>query len=142
MRKFNITVNGVSYEVEVEEITDNASQNTVLTPAPAVKDSKPAPLAKSSSAAKPASKPAPTAKPASATAVPEGATTVEAPMSGNIWKIEVEEGQEIKSGDVLVILEAMKMENEILAPVDGVVASIHVAQGAAVNGGDILLSIK
>ena len=63
-------------------------------------------------------------------------------MPGNIWKIEVKEGQQVKSGDVLLILEAMKMENEIMAPVDGIVASIHVAEGAAVNSGDVLVSLK
>lgn len=130
MRKFNITVNGVSYDVEVEEIKDGM-------PAPAPRAAAPAaPVAKPT-----ASKPAPAAKPASSVA-PAGATTIEAPMPGNIWKIEVKEGQQVKSGDVLLILEAMKMENEIMAPSDGVVASIHVAEGAAVNGGDILVSLK
>lgn len=130
MRKFNITVNGVSYDVEVEEIKDGISA-----PAPRV-------AAPTALAAKPtASKPAQAAKPAPSSA-PAGATTIESPMPGNIWKIEVKEGQEVKSGDVLLILEAMKMENEIMAPADGVVASIHVAEGAAVNGGDILVSLK
>ncbi len=130
MRKFNITVNGTSYEVEVEEIKDGM-------PAPAPRAAAPA-----APAAKPvASRPGPAAKPAPA-AAPAGATTVEAPMPGNIWKIEVKEGQTVKAGDVLVILEAMKMENEIMAPADGVVASIHVAEGAAVNGGDVLVSLK
>jgi len=128
MRKFNITVNGVSYDVEVEEIKDGMSSPAPRVAAPAAPVAKPV-------ASKPASKPAPAAAPA-------GATTVEAPMPGNIWKVEVKEGQAVKSGDVLVILEAMKMENEIVAPADGVVASIHVAEGAAVNGGDILVSLK
>lgn len=137
MRRFNITVNGVSYEVEVEEILGGGPSDTVSPPAvkPAAPVSaEPAPAAKSA--------PAPAAKPASSAAVPEGATTIEAPMPGNIWKVEVVEGQEVKTGDLLLILEAMKMENEILAPVDGVVASIHVAQGAVVNGGDVLISLK
>ncbi|QUH19825.1 biotin/lipoyl-containing protein [Alkaliphilus sp. B6464] len=130
MRKFNITVNGVSYDVEVEEIKDGM-------PAPAPRAAAPvAPVAKPA-----ASKPSPAAKSAPS-AAPAGATTIEAPMPGNIWKIEVKEGQQVKSGDVLLILEAMKMENEIMAPADGVVASIHVAEGAAVNGGDILVSLK
>lgn len=138
MRKFNITVNGTSYEVEVKEITDGMSQKTAPASAvePVVSAPEPAP------AAKPVSEPAPAAKSTSSAVVPEGATTIEAPMPGNIWKVEVEEGQEVKAGDILIILEAMKMENEILAPVDGVVASVHVAQGAAVNGGDVLVSLK
>lgn len=128
MRKFNITVNGVSYEVEVEEIKDGMQAPAPGAAAPA------APVAKPATA-----KPAPAAQPAAA---PAGATTIEAPMPGNIWKVEVKEGQAVKAGDVLIILEAMKMENEILAPNDGVVASIHVAEGAAVNGGDVLVSLK
>ena len=136
MRRFNITVNGVSYEVEVEEILGAGSSDVV--PAPASKPVASAP--ESAPAAK--SAPAQVAKPVSSAAVPEGATTIEAPMPGNIWKVEVVEGQEVKAGDLLLILEAMKMENEILAPVDGVIASIHVVQGAVVNGGDVLISLK
>lgn len=129
MRKFNITVNGVSYDVEVEEIKDGMA-------APAPRVSAPATSAPKPVASKPAAtKPAPAAAPA-------GATTIEAPMPGNIWKVVAKEGQAVKAGDVLIILEAMKMENEIMAPNDGVVASIHVAEGAAVNGGDILVSLK
>ncbi|HZK56830.1 MAG TPA: biotin/lipoyl-containing protein [Clostridia bacterium] len=131
MRKFNITVNGVSYEVEVEEVAGNTSSNTA--PASVAKPEVPAPAKQVESA--PAVKSVPSA-------VPEGATTIEAPMPGNIWKVGVEEGQEVKAGDVLIILEAMKMENEILAPVDGVVASVHVVQGASVNGGDVLVSLE
>lgn len=134
MRKFNITVNGVSYEVEVEEVVGGASSN--VNSAPVARPVEPVPVAE------PAKESAPAAKPVPSTAVPEGSTAIEAPMPGNIWKVEVKEGQEVKAGDVLLILEAMKMENEILAPVDGVVASVHVAQGASVNGGDILVSLK
>lgn len=133
MRKFNITVNGVSYEVEVEEIKDGSTQ--VAAPRPAA----PAPVAKPSpQPAKPAAKPAASAP----AAAPAGATTVEAPMPGNIWKVLVKEGEQVKEGQVLLILEAMKMENEIMAAADGVVASIHVSEGASVNVGDILVSLK
>jgi len=127
MKKFNITVNGVGYEVDVEEIKDGS--------APA------APAAPKPKAAAPAAPKAPAA-PAPAAAAPAGGTTVESPMPGNIWKVLVKEGQEVKEGETLIILEAMKMENDIPAPCDGVVASLHVAEGAAVNGGDILVSIK
>ena len=119
MKKFNITVNGVSYEVDVEEIKDGAAPAAPAAP-------------------KPQAAPAPTP----AAAAPAGGTTVESPMPGNIWKVLVKEGQQVKEGETLIILEAMKMENEIPAPCDGVVASLHVAEGAAVNGGDILVSIK
>jgi glutaconyl-CoA/methylmalonyl-CoA decarboxylase subunit gamma len=129
MKKFNITVNGVVYQVEVEEIKDGA-----VAAAPKV-------------AAVPAEKEgAPALKPEAklnfkSSAVPEGATKIEAPMPGNIWKVHVREGQEVKEGDVVIILEAMKMENEILAPQNGVVAAIHVAEGRAVNSGDVLISL-
>jgi biotin carboxyl carrier protein len=68
-----------------------------------------------------------------------GQEIIESPMPGNIWKILVKEGQEVKSGDVLLILEAMKLENEILAPRDGKVASITTSEGSAVNTGDKLV---
>ncbi|AOY75158.1 biotin/lipoyl-containing protein [Clostridium formicaceticum] len=126
MKKFNITVNGVSYEVEVEEIKDGTAASRPATPAVEAKSA--------ATPAKPVTKPV--AAPVS------GDTTVEAPMPGNIWKILVREGQEVKEGEVLVILEAMKMENEIYAPVSGKIAGIHVSEGASVNGGDLLISLK
>ncbi|ABR49355.1 biotin/lipoyl attachment domain-containing protein [Alkaliphilus metalliredigens QYMF] len=128
MKKFNITVNGASYEVEVEEIKDGsvASAPKAPTAAPVAKPAAP------KAAAKTEAKSGPVA----------GATKVESPMPGNIWKIQVKEGQEVKNGQVLIILEAMKMENEIVAPCDGTVAAIHVSEGASVNGGDALVSLK
>ncbi|WP_353094381.1 DUF2118 domain-containing protein [Tissierella praeacuta] len=125
MRKFMINVNGNSYEVEVEEVTTGSS--SVQRPAaPAVST--------------PASKAAPAPKvEKKEVVVSAGQEVVEAPMPGNIWKIEVKEGDKVKAGDILLILEAMKMENEILAPRDGIVASINTAQGATVNTGDKLV---
>ncbi len=125
MRKFIINVNGNSYEVEVEEVGGVVS-------AP-----KAAPKAAPAAAAPAAPKAAPKAAPAVAASA--GQEVVDAPMPGNIWKILVKEGQEVKSGDVLLILEAMKMENEIVAPRDGVVASLTTSEGAAVNTGDKLV---
>lgn len=126
MRKFMINVNGNSYEVEVEEVgVSNASQRPVV-----------------STPSAPASTPAPKVAPKEEkkeVVVSAGQEVVEAPMPGNIWKIEVKEGDTVKAGDILLILEAMKMENEILAPRDGVVASINTTQGAAVNTGDKLV---
>lgn len=133
MKKFNITVNGVSYEVDVEEIKDG-----VAPAAPAA----PKPQSAAPAAAPAAPKPQAAPTPAPAASAPAGGTIVESPMPGNIWKVIVKEGQQVKEGETLIILEAMKMENEIPAPCDGVVASLHVAEGAAVNGGDILVSIK
>ncbi|MCD5414807.1 MAG: biotin/lipoyl-binding protein [Clostridiales bacterium] len=130
MKKYNITVNGVSYEVEVEELNGGA---------PSVPTSRPVATTTLKATPKPAPKPVQAApKQAKASA---GATTVEAPMPGNIWKIQVKEGQQVKAGDVLIILEAMKMENEIMAEQDGTVEKIHVTEGVAVNGGDLLVSL-
>lgn len=127
MRKFIINVNGNSYEVEVEEV------GGVSAPV-----SRPAPKAAPAPAAALAAPKAATAS-APAPAVSAGQEVIDSPMPGNIWKILVKEGQEVKSGDVLLILEAMKMENEILAPRDGKVASIATSEGSAVNTGDKLV---
>ncbi len=128
MKKYNITVNGNTYEVYVEE-ADGAYT---------------APVAPTPVAAAPAAAPAPAAKPAApkAAAAPAGATKVTAPMPGTILQIKVSQGQSVKKGDVICVLEAMKMENDIPAPCDGVVASINVQKGASVNAGDVLASIN
>jgi len=123
MRKFIVNVNGTSYEVEVEEISGAKSA------APVVQAPATAP------AAAPAAAPAPKAVPVS------GGESVNAPMPGNILEVKVKQGDSVKSGDVLLVLEAMKMENEILAPKDGVIASINVSKGATVNSGDVLCVI-
>jgi len=130
MRKFNITVNGKTYEVEVEEIggvsapvsRPAAAPRTATAPAPAAKPAAPAP--------KPAAAPKP---------VPAGGKTITAPMPGTILDIKVNEGDTVSNGQVLLILEAMKMENEIMAPADGKVVSINVSKGASVNAGDVLV---
>ncbi len=129
MRKFNVTVNGTTYEVDVEEIGAGA---TVAAPAPVAAASAPA--------AAPAA--APKAAPAPKVQGSAGATAVSAPMPGNILKVNVSVGQQVKSGDVLCVLEAMKMENDIPAPADGVVASVNVQKGASVNSGDVLITLN
>lgn len=131
MKQFNITVNGKTYQVEVEEIGGSA----VSAPAPRAAAPAPAPRP-----AAPAAAPAPAVAPKAApAAVPAGGNTVNAPMPGTILDIRVSEGKAVKTGDVLMILEAMKMENEIMAPHDGTVVSIHAAKGASVNAGDTLV---
>ena len=130
MRKFIISVNGNSYEVEVEEIAGGESKR------PAAPSVSPTPVAAPAPKAAPAPAPKEEKK---EVVVSDGQEIVEAPMPGNIWKIEVKEGDKVKAGDILLILEAMKMENEILAPRDGVVASINTTQGATVNTGDRLV---
>lgn len=132
MRKFIIKVNGNTYEVEVEEV--------------GIEKEAKSPVAKMAAPA-PAAAPAPTPEPKVASlkeekkevAVAPGQEVIEAPMPGNIWKIEVKVGDVVKAGDVLLILEAMKMENEVVAPRDGVVASINTTEGAQVNTGDKLI---
>lgn len=123
MRKFIINVNGNSYEVEVEEVGGVA---TTAAPAP---KAAPAPTL----AAAPA--------PAPAAAPPAGATNVTAPMPGNIVAVKVKVGDTVNSGDVLCVLEAMKMENEIMAPQAGKVVAVSATQGSAVNTGDVLVSL-
>ena len=131
MRKFNITVNGVAYEVEVEEVGGAAAPVAV---APA------APVAAPVAAAAPA---APKAAPAAPKAAPvAGGTKISAPMPGTILDVKAAQGASVKKGDVLLILEAMKMENEIVAPQDGTVAQVLVAKGASVNSGDVLVVLN
>lgn len=127
MRKFIVNVNGNSYEVEVEEVGAGVS-------APAAA---PAPAAAAAPKAAPAA--APQAAPKAA--APAGGTPVKAPMPGNVLDIKVQSGTAVKSGDVLIILEAMKMENEIVAPSDGTV-TVVTTKGAAVNTGDVLVTLS
>ena len=127
MRKFNITVNGVAYEVEVEEVA--AGESTAPKAAAPVAAPKAAPAAK------------PAAAPKAAAPVAAG-TKVNAPMPGTILDVKVSQGQTVKKGDILLILEAMKMENEILAPQDGSIAQVNVSKGASVNSGDVLVVLN
>jgi len=127
MKKFNITVNGKAYEVEVEEIggvpeAPRAPRAAAVTPAPRAA----APVAPAA--------PAPAAAPVAA-----GGLKVECPMPGTVLDLKVAVGDSVKSGDVLLILEAMKMENEITAMGDGKVVSVNVTKGASVNAGDVLV---
>ncbi len=122
MKKYNVTVNGTSYEITLE-VVDAADVKTAPA-APAA----PAP------AAAPVAAPAPVSAPA-------GGETVSAPMPGNILSVNVQNGASVKKGDVLMILEAMKMENEIMAPCDGTVASVNVQKGSTVETGAVLCVI-
>lgn len=128
MRKFMINVNGKSYEVEVEEI--GGAPSAAPAPAPAAPKAAPAPAPKA--AAAPA---------ASAGSAPAGATKIEAPMPGTILNMNVSAGQAVKAGDIICVLEAMKMENEIVAPCDGKIAGVYTTKGASVNTGDVLAAI-
>ena len=115
MKKFHITVNGNAYEVDVEEI----------------------------GAAAPAVASAPVAAPsAPVSSAPAGGTIITCPMPGTIIDIKVSAGQSVTEGQVLVIFEAMKMENEIVAPCAGTVASINCGKGDSVDSGAVLLSLN
>ena len=121
MRRFNVTVNGVSYDVVVEEVGAEAAAPVAAPVAP---------------------KAAPIAAPKAAPAVPSGAVAVKAPMPGTIMKVNVSAGQAVKKGDVLCVLEAMKMENDICAPQDGTVASVNVQKGASVASEEVLVTLN
>ncbi len=113
MKKYRVNVNGTVYEVELEEMTG-------------------APAAPASA---PAATPAPAAAPAA------GGEKVTSPMPGTILSVNVAAGDAVKRGQVLMILEAMKMENEIMCPCDGTVSSVSVTKGAAVESGTLLCTI-
>ncbi|HHX03885.1 MAG TPA: biotin/lipoyl-binding protein [Tissierellia bacterium] len=132
MKQFNITVNGKVYEVVVEEVGAVTAPRAAA-PAPAPVAAAPAPAAPAAAPAAPA--------PAAPAAAPTG-KTVSSPMPGTILDIRVKAGDSVKNGDVLVILEAMKMENEIMADGDGVVANILTTVGASVNSGDALIEFQ
>ncbi|MBR6514543.1 MAG: biotin/lipoyl-binding protein [Clostridia bacterium] len=113
MRRFRVNVNGNEYDITLEEIDANAAKT-----APAPKKADAAPVS-----------------------APAGGEQVKSPMPGTILKVNVTNGASVKKGDVLMVLEAMKMENEIMCPCDGKVASVNVAQGASVESGTVLCSI-
>lgn len=138
--KYVATINGKKYEVEVEKLEAYKSldRNGVAAPvAPVLPAS--APVQRPAAPAPVAAAPAPA--PASA-AAPAGATTVEAPMPGKILNIKVSEGQAVKFGEVVVIMEAMKMETEIVAPADGTVSKILVKAGDSVDTGAALVALN
>ena len=118
MKAYKVTVNGNVYEITLE-VVDKSEIKTTAAPAAA-----PAPVA------------TPVAAPAAA-----GGTTITAPMPGTILKVNVQNGATVKKGDVLMVLEAMKMENEIMAPADGTVASVSVTSGASVESGTVLCTL-
>lgn len=132
--KYKITLKGTTYEVEVEKgeamILDEYEAKSPVPPAPAAV----APVAV-------AAAPVAAAPVAAAPAAVAAGTVVEAPLPGNIFAIKVKEGDAVKSGDLLIVIEAMKMENEVCAPCDGVVKQIAVSKGAMVATGDTLVVI-
>lgn len=116
MKQYKINVNGTFYEVSIEEV--DASE--IKSAAPAVQ---------------------PAAPSAAAAAAPAEGEKVNAPMPGNILAVNIKVGDKVKSGDVGMILEAMKMENEIMIPCDGTVTAVGTSKGATVESGAFLFSI-
>ena len=127
MKNLRVTVNGKAYDVQVEELGANAA---------------PAPVAAAPAPAAAPADPAPAAAPAAPAAAPSGSETISAPMPGTILSVNVKAGDSVKSGDVLLILEAMKMENEIMAPRDGVVAAVMVNKGESVDSGKPMIALQ
>ena len=125
MKKFNVTVNGTAYEVEVEEVKGASPAPRVAAPAPAA----PAPKAA----------PAPAAPKKAAQSAGAGEHSIDAPMPGKIIKLVASVGQSVNAGDVLLILEAMKMQNEITAVAAGTVKAFNVDAGNNVAAGDSLV---
>ena len=124
MKNYIVTVNGVSYEVTVEEVGECQAAAPAAAPVKAapVKAAAPAKKAKASGAA--------------------GSVKVSAPMPGKIIAVKKDAGAAVKKGEVILVLEAMKMENEIVAPQDGTVASVNVGDGDAVEAGDVLATMN
>ena len=115
MKKYHVNVNGNDYEIAIELLDDEACCTQMPT------------------------KPASTPKPASSAHA--GSISITSPMPGTILKINFAQGATVKKGDVIMILEAMKMENEILAPEDGKLASLNVTNGASVESGTLLCTL-
>ncbi len=125
MKNYRITVNGTAYDVAVEELGASAAPAAVASAAPVAA----APVA-------------PTAPAAPAASGDAGSVVISAPMPGKILNVRTNVGASVKKGDVVLILEAMKMENEVVAPDDGTIASINVAAGDSVEAGDTLATMN
>lgn len=126
MKHLKVTVNGTVYDVQVEEAAASAAPAAAPVP---------------EKAAAPAVSPAPAAAPAPRASAPAGGETITSPMPGSIVSVAVKPGQSVKKGDVVLVLEAMKMENEIMAPHDAAVTAVLVNKGDNVNSGDPLVAL-
>ena len=120
MKNYTITVNGTVYQVTVEENAANAPAAPVSVPSPAA----PAPVKQNVSSGS------------------RGSVPIPSPMMGKILSVRIKPGDAVKKGQIIMILEAMKMENEIVAPEDGVVASVEVKEGTQLEAGDLLATLR
>lgn len=138
MKKYNIFVNGVAYKVEVEEVKGEGEQitrNVEPTPSAPKKEAAPSPKGNIAPEANNSTGGAPMD-------INSDAEKIQCPMPGTILDIKVGPGDKITSGQVMLILEAMKMENEIVASRDGTIERICVSKGQSVNAGDVMILIK
>ena len=141
MAKYVVTLNGKNYEVEVEKNTAKITNTTAAAAPAAAPAPKAAPAPAPAAAPAPATAPAPAPAPAPVAAAPAGGANVTAPMPGTVLNVVAPVGTAVKAGDVILILEAMKMENDIVAPCDGTVASV-AAKGTSVNTDDVLATLS
>jgi biotin carboxyl carrier protein len=140
MKTYSFTLGGTHYDVTIEDITDGKASVSVngttyevaLDDIPVIPSAAPAPTAK----------PKESAAPKAAPAAGGPTTPVNSPLPGVIIEVSVKEGQAVKAGQKVAVLEAMKMENEIMAPHDGRVISVNVSAGSSVNSGDVLISYE
>ncbi|MDR0751372.1 MAG: biotin/lipoyl-binding protein [Christensenellaceae bacterium] len=137
MRKFNVNVNGISYRVEIEETAAFAEPPVQMTPVAPVA---PTPAVNVPATASAGTKAQPVAAAPAPVAAPTNGTKLESPMPGTVVKIVAQNGATVKKGDVILMLESMKMENEIVANANGVVTVVAVV-GSNVNAGDLLAVI-
>ena len=129
MKTYKVCVNGNEYEVTVEEMQPGETARAAAAPATSAAPATPATPATSAAPATPAAP------------VASGATTISAPMPGTILSVNIKVGDTVQAGQVLFILEAMKMENEIMAPAGGTVTAVAATKGASVNSGDMLCTL-
>lgn len=151
MRKYNITVNGKTYEVEVEEVGGSLTGRghirpaspTASVPVSAPAASAPTPVSAAPTPAPAPAAPTPTPAPAPTPAPSAGGSTeIKSGITGKVFKLTASAGQAVKSGDTIMILEAMKMEIPIVTPKDGTIADIKVAVGDAVEAGQVLATLN
>lgn len=130
MKKYKISVNGKQYEVDVEEVGSEKAKTMEVNKIEKPEEKEP------ESETKKDKKPEPVSK------GDVGSEKINAPMPGTVLSVNVQVGQDVTKGDLLCVLEAMKMENDIISPRDGKIASVNTGKGASVNAGDLLISLE